>query len=354
MASQTYNFTMSNNFVTRVVLSDQSVGTLNYTVTYIRPNTGWTSYNLNTGTSGPEWSFNMSGTNSPSLGSGISGFWNYDFRNLPEKEVTRCVVNSGNTLVRVNGLTNGAAVGDIIRTGTTGIPSGTRITGFEGVSSINIRLSAAPTTSSSSRTLVFGTPNTNMTAPVFSGSVSVPPGGTVTFGGLVESKTGGGQVAISGSFVTLADPEDPDPPIDPTPAPSFSDQSITTTWIKTLNFSGAPDRRVSASNTSSYSIVASGTGLSPTAWLTINSSGQLSGVPAAVGVYTFRVRATGEGGSTNSSIITLTINPPGNRSAGTGVPIDLTNAKRFDGTNWNTNISIFKRFDGNNWVDITN
>jgi hypothetical protein len=50
----------------------------------------------------------------------------------------------------------------------------------------------------------------------------------------------------------------------------------------------------------------------------------------------------------------LTINPPGNRSAGTGVPIDLTNAKRFNGTNWNTNISIFKRFDGNNWVDITN
>jgi len=138
------------------------------------------------------------------------------------------------------------------------------------------------------------------------------------------------------------------------PPPSFSDQSITTTWIKTRNFSAAPNRTVSASDTTSYSIVTSGTGLSPTAWLTINSSGQLSGIPAAVGVYTFRVRASGGGGATNSSQITLTINPPGNRSAGTGVPIDLTNAKRFNGTNWNTNISIFKRFDGSSWVDITN
>jgi hypothetical protein len=284
MASQTYNFLMSNNFTTRVVLSDQSVG---------------------------------------------------------------------NTLVRVNG--DGFAaleVGDIIKTGTTGIPNGTRITGFEGVSSINIRLSAAPTESSSSRTLVFGTPNTNLTTGVFSGSVSVPPGSTVNFGGLVESKGSAGEVAISGSFVTLADPNEPPPP-DPTPAPSFSDQSITTTWIKTLNFSGAPDRRVAASDTSSYSIVASGTGLSPTAWLTINSSGQLSGVPAAVGVYTFRVRATGDGGSTNSSIITLTINPPGNRSTGVGVATDLTFTERFTGSAW-VKVNTFKRFDGNNWVDITN
>jgi hypothetical protein len=85
-----------------------------------------------------------------------------------------------------------------------------------------------------------------------------------------------------------------------------------------------------------------------------NSSGQLSGLPPAVGVYTFRVRASGPGGNTNSSEITLTINPPGNRSAGTGVPIDLTNAKRFNGTNWNTNLTIYRRFNGSTWVDITN
>ena len=341
---------MANNFITRVVLNDNS-GILNYTVTFIRPSTLWTSFNNFGGTSAPSWSFNAT---KPSRGLvDRFGSWNYDFRNLPEREVTRCVVNSGNTLVRVNGLTNGVSVGDIIRTNTTGIPNGTKINGFEGVSSINIRLSAAPTTSSSSRSLFFGTPNTNLSTPVFSGSVAVSPGDVVTFGGTVDSKGSAASVGFSGTFVVTGEPEEP-PPEPVTPAPSFSDQSITTTWIKTLNFSGAPDRRVSASNTSSYSIVASGTGLSPTAWLTINSSGQLSGVPAAVGVYTFRVRATGEGGSTNSSIITLTINPPGNRSAGTGVPIDLTNAKRFDGTNWNTSIGIFKRFNGSSWVDITN
>ena len=137
------------------------------------------------------------------------------------------------------------------------------------------------------------------------------------------------------------------------PAPNFSDQSITTTWIKTLNFSSAPDRTVAASDTSSFSVFASGSGTNPTAWLSINNSGQLSGLPAAVGVYTFIVRASGDGGTTDTSLITLTINPPGNRSTGTGVATDLTVTKRFDGSSW-VNVNTFKRFDGNGWVDITN
>jgi hypothetical protein len=137
------------------------------------------------------------------------------------------------------------------------------------------------------------------------------------------------------------------------PAPVFSDQSITTTWIKTLNFSGAPDRTLAASDTSSFSIFASGSGTSPTSWLSINNSGQLSGLPATVGVYTFIIRASGDGGTADTSVITLTINPPGNRSTGTGVATDLIVTKRFDGSSW-VNVNTFKRFDGNNWVDITN
>lgn len=142
-------------------------------------------------------------------------------------------------------------------------------------------------------------------------------------------------------------------PSPPNPAPSFTNQDITTTWIKTINFSAAPDRTVAASNASGYSIVASGTGLSPTAWLTINSSGQLSGVPTAVGVYTFLIRASGAGGTADSSLITLTVNPPGNRSNGTNMATDLVVGKRYDGTQW-VNIGTFKRYNGTAWVDIVN
>ena len=147
----------------------------------------------------------------------------------------------------------------------------------------------------------------------------------------------------------------PNLPPPPNPAPSFSgqDQTITTTWIKTINFSAAPDRTVAASNASGYSIVASGTGLSPTAWLTINSSGQLSGVPTAVGVYTFLIRASGAGGTADSSLKTLTVNPPGNRSNGTNMATDLVIGKRYDGTQW-VNIGTFKRYNGTAWVDIVN
>jgi hypothetical protein len=136
-------------------------------------------------------------------------------------------------------------------------------------------------------------------------------------------------------------------------APVFSDQSITTTWIKTINFSSAPDRTVLASNTTGYAIIYSGSGINPTGWLTINSSGQLSGLPSSVGVHTFVIRASGAGGNTDSSLITLTVNPPGDRATGSTTRENLTIARRFDGSNWIV-ANTFKRFDGTSWQDIVN
>jgi hypothetical protein len=167
--------------------------------------------------------------------------------------------------------------------------------------------------------------------------------GTATFSIRAVNTTLAGSSVTDRNFTIVVSP----------PPPSFSDQSITTTWIKTLNFSGAPNRTVAASDTTSYSIITSGTGLDPRGWLTINSSGQLSGLPSAVGLYTFRIRATGGGGSTNTSQISLTINPPGNRSTGVGVATDLTVTERFTGTAW-VKVNTFKRFNGSSWVDITN
>jgi hypothetical protein len=121
----------------------------------------------------------------------------------------------------------------------------------------------------------------------------------------------------------------------------------------TRNFNAAPDRTVAASNTSSYSLRTGGTGLDPRSWLTINNSGQLSGLPTGLGLYTFVVRASNTDNSRDSSILSLTINPPGNRSNGTNMATDLVIGKRYNGTQW-INLTVFKRYNGTAWTDITN
>jgi hypothetical protein len=137
------------------------------------------------------------------------------------------------------------------------------------------------------------------------------------------------------------------------PTPSFTDQTITSTWIRTRNFNAAPDRTVAANNASSYSVRSGGTGLNPTSWLTINSSGQLSGLPTGLGLYTFVVRASNADNSRDSSTLSLTINPPGNRSNGTNMATDLVIGKRYNGTQW-IDLTVFKRYNGTAWTDITN
>ena len=121
----------------------------------------------------------------------------------------------------------------------------------------------------------------------------------------------------------------------------------------TRNFNAAPDRTVAASNTSSYSLRAGGTGLDPRSWLTINNSGQLSGLPTGLGLYTFVVRASNANNTRDSSVLNLTINPPGNRSNGTNMATDLVIGKRYNGTQW-INLTVFKRYNGTSWTDITN
>jgi hypothetical protein len=91
-------------------------------------------------------------------------------------------------------------------------------------------------------------------------------------------------------------------------APSFTDLTVTTNWRVGSNYSEAADKTVAASNATSYSILAS----SPTAntfpsWLQIDASGQLSGTPTAAGTYTFRIRASGPGGNTDSANISIVV-----------------------------------------------
>jgi hypothetical protein len=135
--------------------------------------------------------------------------------------------------------------------------------------------------------------------------------------------------------------------------PVFTDATITLNWFVGRNYSEAPDRIVTASPVTSYSIIYAGTGLSPLSWLTINSFGQLSGVPPQTGTYTFRVRATNSGVSTDTATFSLIIAPTGRRFIDSSSTTPISIARRFDGSSW-VDLTILKRFDGTNWVDVTN
>lgn len=153
--------------------------------------------------------------------------------------------------------------------------------------------------------------------------------------------------------------------------PAFTDQQISTTAHLNVAYSAfnGYDTQVTATYATSYSL-----GSGTPSWLTINSSGVLSGTPTAQGSYTFVINAISANSTTTASnSITLNVVIPGYRftdSIGTKVP--FTFAKRFIGIGQTTTnaqgatisadadgyvpITLMKRLDstGTNWVDIKN
>jgi hypothetical protein len=119
-------------------------------------------------------------------------------------------------------------------------------------------------------------------------------------------------------------------------SPIFSNSAITTTGTLARNINTNADFTVAASPVTGYSIVYSGTGLNPTSWLSINSSGQLSGVPPAIGTYTFKIRATNNSFNTDTSEISFVVSPPGFRMTGSSTKTRLASAKRFIGIGQST------------------
>jgi len=126
--------------------------------------------------------------------------------------------------------------------------------------------------------------------------------------------------------------------------PSFTD----TTVLSPATMGTAYSDGVSASNTSSYSIIS---GAIPTGLSFNTSTGAITGTPTAQGVFSFSVRATSSTANTaDSGNLTITVYPPGKRP---DTNTRLTTAKRLSGSTW-VNLTIMKRFDGSNWVNITN
>lgn len=150
--------------------------------------------------------------------------------------------------------------------------------------------------------------------------------------------------------------------------PGFTDETISNTVVLNKNVADLADRTFSATNATSYSISYAGNGLNPTSWLSINNSGELSGSTNVAGTYTFRVNATGPGGTGSSNIATLVVRYPGKRINSAFAPTAFTIAKRYapgepgsDAQGWKP-LTHLKRFigigepgaDANGWIDLTN
>lgn len=188
------------------------------------------------------------------------------------------------------------------------------------------------------------------------GTLPTPTRTGYSFNGWFTATTGGTQVTSATTYTTASDS---------TifaqwtaSIPVFSDESITTTGVLNKDINTNIDYTVAASPVTSFAIVYSGTGLDPTSWLTISkesgtNNGILAGKPTQVGTYTFIVRATNSGGGdTDSSLITLVVNPAGKRFTSSGTT-QLSVARRFDGTSW-VSLKVMRRFDGTTWQDIGN
>ena len=188
------------------------------------------------------------------------------------------------------------------------------------------------------------------------GTLPTPTRSGYSFNGWFTASTGGTPVTSTTNYATASDSTI----FAQWTAllPVFSDQQITTTATLNKDINTNIDYTVSAAPVTSFSIVYSGTGLDPSSWLTISkesgtNNGILAGKPAQIGTYTFIVRATNSGGGdTDSSLITLIVNPAGKRLSDTGMT-RLSLAKRFDGTAW-VSLKIMRRFDGTAWQDIGN
>lgn len=88
--------------------------------------------------------------------------------------------------------------------------------------------------------------------------------------------------------------------------------------------------------------------------LTYNSTtGAISGTPTQHGVFTVSASALGQDGTTINTTDILTVFYPGKRFDTGGVPREISNIRRFNGTTW-TEVQFVRRFDGTNWIEASN
>lgn len=202
------------------------------------------------------------------------------------------------------------------------------------------------------------------------GTLPTPTRANYIFGGWFTALTGGTQVLSTTIYTATANSTIYARWSQANPVFIDTAPYITTTGMLSKNINTNADFTVTASPVTGYSIVSSGTGLNPTTWLSINSSGQLSGAPTAIGTYTFKIRATNSGNNTDTAEISFVVKPSGVIMTGPTTKVALSTAKRFIGIGASTtnaqgatisadangyvNLSRMMVYKNGAWTNITN
>jgi hypothetical protein len=280
VASQTYNFTHASNsaFTTRVVLSDGALGKVNYTITFRRSSTAWTSFNTyNAGDSrAPRLEVNI-------LGTPVNAWWQYDFRNGPSTSQTTSRTRNSTRLSVPNA---SAFVIGMTRVSGAGIPDGTTIVGKDEIFGPMVMSNAA--TSSGTGVSSWTVYNTSLVESVISGTVDVVAGVTASISGTNNAKSTIGAATFSGSFTPTAPPTIPAPS-----APSGLSTSSIGKNSATLSWNA------SSGTVSRYRLYLNGSSVATTTSTSYNFTGLSSNT-----THTLGVRA--EGPDNNSSITSTT------------------------------------------------
>ena len=172
-----------------------------------------------------------------------------------------------------------------------------------------------------------------------SGTLSIGAGTHTVTGTWYNSSTTVGTATITPFTVTVSAP---------TPAPVFSDSTVSSAGIVNVPYTDA----VLASNSPTYSVRNSantGAGTLP-AGLTLNTStGAITGTPTTIGATSFRIRATNGGGSATTDVLTITISSGG--KVWDGNSWEAATTRVWDGNSWE--LGTTRVWDGNSWEPAT-
>jgi hypothetical protein len=354
MADYTFTHVSNANFTTRVTLTNAGVGVVSWSATFIRSSTAWKSWNVNTSTNRPEFSFALGGV-------GFSGFYTYDFRDGSGQGLERAMgsgsisVPSGSTLTLTG--TNDPKGSMGIAT----VPAGQTFTTQSAppppppatpVWSTATALAAATRGTAYSRTVV-ASPVTGYSiqsqsgSPVPTGTYSINNSGVIT-----GTPTATGLASITVRATNSGSTADRTFTFTVNPAlPIFSDASVASPAISGNPYLDA----VAASEAESYSVRNStntGVGTLPDGLTLITTglgAGTIGGIPTTAGTTEFRIRATNVTGSTDTEILTITVISGAKVWNGTAFVAGTT--KVWDGTSFVS--STTRVWNGSAWVSST-
>jgi beta-lactam-binding protein with PASTA domain len=276
-----YPFSHSSNsaFETRITLNNgATAGQVTYKIALVNTSpSSWQSFNLfSSGGSSPLCDITIAGTN-------FSKNYTYDWKYSTTQSVRR---TNGSPILRdLDGLQ--FRVG-MTRQSGAGLVGATRITavGSTTATMANNAFSSGTGSATFARAVQAGE------LVLFSGTLNVTPGSTISFSGSNNGRTPIGSASVSGSFAVAGPPPAPSQPS------SFSFTSITTSSLGTS--------WNASSGASGYELFINGSSIGTTTSTSYNFSGLSSSTSYTVGVRAFASNANGTSYSATSQISATT------------------------------------------------